>query len=112
MINLNNKKFRAISNTDNGELSKDFIFHYKQTGNVLTCLYKGEEIVEGQLLGVILEDNSINIRYQQINIKGEIRTGICQSKIIVQASGKIRIEENWQWTSGNKSKGFSVLEEC
>ena len=111
MINLDNKKFKTISNSENGALSKDFIFHYKQKGNILTCLYKGGDIVEGQLLGIIAEDNTIKMSYHQINKKDEINTGICFSNILVQSNGKIKIEENWQWTSGDQSKGFSVLEE-
>ena len=38
-------------------------------------------------------------------------TGICISKPEMTSTGKIRLYENWQWTSGDKSKGHSILEE-
>ena len=38
-------------------------------------------------------------------------TGKCISKPEVLASGKIRLYETWEWTSGDKSSGESILEE-
>jgi hypothetical protein len=38
-------------------------------------------------------------------------TGICFSKPVVMDNGKIRLHEDWKWTSGNKSSGQSILEE-
>ena len=49
--------------------------------------------------------------YHQISKNDEIMTGVCISKPEVLKNGKIRLYENWQWTSGNKSKGTSILEE-
>ena len=102
MINLNNKKFKTISNSENGELATDFVFHYQQRDTILTCSYKGVNIIEGHLLGIVSENNTINITYHQVNNLGKLKTGTCHSKIVIQSSGKIRIEENWQWTSGDK----------
>ncbi len=112
MINLNNKKFKAVANTENGDIPNDFIFHYKQEGNVLTCSYKCDNIVKGNLIGIVMDNDTIEMSYHQINKQGEIKTGICTSKIIKLDNGKIRIEESWQWTNGDKSKGSSALEEC
>ncbi|GEM_PF-4662172 len=36
MINYNNKIFRTIKNTENGETSSETIFEYKQVNNILT----------------------------------------------------------------------------
>jgi len=49
--------------------------------------------------------------YHQINQNGELMTGTCYSKPELLENGRIRLFENWQWTSGDKSKGNSVLEE-
>jgi len=40
-----------------------------------------------------------------------LMTGTCHSTPELLENGKIRLIENWQWTSGDKSKGNSVLEE-
>jgi hypothetical protein len=51
------------------------------------------------------------LNYHQINAQQEIRTGICTSRPEILPNGKIRLHESWQWTSGDKAKGYSVLEE-
>jgi hypothetical protein len=38
-------------------------------------------------------------------------TGICISKPEILENGKIRLHEFWEWTSGDKSKGTSIIEE-
>lgn len=111
MINYNNKIFRAIDNTTNGETSNETIFYYKQNDNILTADYFGGKIKYGHLIGLVDEEGNIEIHYHQINIHDNIMTGICTSKPEVMANGKIRLHENWQWTCGDKSKGQSIVEE-
>ncbi len=110
-MNYNNKKFRPVSNTANGEISEQTIFHYKQSRNILTCDYQGGNIVKGHLIGLVDTDGNIDMRYHQINKKGQLMTGICKSRPELLPSGKIRLKEDWQWTSGDKSKGNSTIEE-
>ncbi len=110
-MNYNNKKFRSIQNSENGETSKETVFEYKQTGNILTSTYKGGKIVQGHLIGLVDEIGTIKMSYHQINTKGELMTGVCSSKPEILATGKIRLYESWKWTSGDKSEGNSILEE-
>ncbi|MBC8769261.1 n-acetylglutamate synthase [Arenibacter sp. BSSL-BM3] len=110
-MTYNNKAFRPIKNSENGETSEETIFEYKQNGSILTSDYSGGQIVRGHLIGLVDENGNIKMSYHQINIKGEIMTGICFSKPEVMPNGKIRLHETWEWTSGDKSKGMSILEE-
>lgn len=110
-MNYNNKTFRPISNTENGETSAATIFHYRQNDNILTCEYSGGKIIQGHLIALVDEAGNIDMRYHQANTAGELMTGICQSKPEILKNGKIRLHETWQWTSGDCSKGVSVLEE-
>ncbi|MEY5047484.1 MAG: hypothetical protein RLZZ175_843 [Bacteroidota bacterium] len=111
MFNYNNKRFSPKSNSENGETSAETIFVYKQQGNILTSEYAGGKIVVGHLIGLVDEFGNINMRYHQINTKGEIMTGICKSTPEMLPNGKIRLHEHWQWTSGDLSEGYSILEE-
>ena len=111
MINYNGKVFKAIVNSDNGEVSNGMEFHYKQEGKILTCSYCGEEILMGHLLGRVKDGGVIEMNYHQINRKGEIKTGECVSIPQVLSNGKIRLHESWKWTNGDGSKGNSILEE-
>lgn len=111
MINYNDKIFRPIANSENGETSNETVFIYKQKGNILTSEYLGGKIKSGHLIGLVDENGNIEMRYHQINDKGELMTGICHSKPEILENGKIRLHESWEWTSGDKSKGSSIIEE-
>lgn len=111
MINYHNKIFRPSQNSENGETSEETIFQYKQEGNILTSEYSGGKIAKGQLIGLVDENGNIDMRYHQVNTSGELMTGFCKSAPEILPNGKIRLHETWQWTSGDLSKGNSVLDE-
>ena len=110
-MNYHNKKFKPVQNSENGETSTETIFEYKQNGNILTSEYTGGQIIKGHLIGLVNETGNIEMRYHQVNIKGELMTGICNSTPEIMENGKIRLYENWKWTSGDQSNGQSILEE-
>lgn len=87
------------------------IFQYRQTGNIINCSYNGANIIKGHLIGTVDESGRIDMSYHQINIEGQIMTGLCKSTPEILHDGRIRLYEDWRWTSGDKSKGKSVLEE-
>ncbi|WP_394748020.1 n-acetylglutamate synthase [Spongiimicrobium salis] len=111
-INYHGKRFSVVENSGNGQLGSTTFFEYTQNGNILHCEYTGEHIIYGQLLGIVDQEGKINMRYHQIDKEGNIRTGICHSKPEIMENGKIRLHESWEWTSGDCSKGNSILEEC
>jgi diamine N-acetyltransferase len=110
-INYNNRRFVAIENSDNGEVTPDLIFHYLQNDNIITSDYSGDKIKKGQLIGLVDNKGCIDMRYHQVNLRGELMTGICKSTPEIMANGKIRLYEKWSWTSGDKTDGESILEE-
>ncbi|MBD3626879.1 n-acetylglutamate synthase [Cyclobacterium sp.] len=110
-MNYHNKKFKPVSNSENGETSQETLFHYQQEGNMLTSLYQGGKIKKGHLIGLVDNNGHIDMRYHQVNLKGELMTGVCHSRPEIMENGKIRLHEEWQWTSGDHSRGTSMLEE-
>lgn len=111
MFNYDNKTFRSVSNSDNGEVSSETIFHYSQEGEIITAQYSGGEIIKGHLIGKVDQNGVINMRYHHINQEGELMTGKCISTPERLENGKIRLNESWEWTSGDFSKGESMIEE-
>jgi hypothetical protein len=111
MIDYNNRIFRPVLNTENSETSDETIFIYKQIGNILTAEYSGGKIKKGHLIGLVDENGHIDIRYHQVNNENELMTGICKSIPEILENGKIRLHESWEWTSGDHSKGESIIEE-
>lgn len=110
-MNYNNRIFRVINNSDNGDTSSETTFHYKQEGNILTSIYSGGNIVSGHLMGLVDENGNINMRYHHINNEREIMTGICLSTPEILEDGRIRLHEEWRWTNRDQSSGKSTLEE-
>ncbi|GAB3964804.1 hypothetical protein GCM10028806_02910 [Spirosoma terrae] len=107
----NNKLFRSVNNTPNGEVSGDTLFQYHQEGKVVWAEYSGGAIVKGFLLAALLEDNSLDMRYEHINQQGDLMTGRCHSVPEHLSDGRLRLHEQWQWTSGDLSSGESIVEE-
>ena len=106
-----NKTFRSVTNTSNGEVGDDTLFHYHQQADIVWAEYAGGSIRKGFLIATIQPDNSLDMRYQHVNIQGELMTGSCQSTPELLTDGRIRLHEQWQWTSGNHSTGESIIEE-
>jgi len=46
-----------------------------------------------------------------VNDKNELMTGVCRSVPEILSNGKIRLHEEWKWTSGDGSQGRSIIEE-
>ena len=110
-MNYHNKTFRSVTNTPNGTVSGDTIFHYRQTGSIVTAEYTGGSIVFGQLLASMDESGNLDMRYHHITDQGLIQTGTCQSAPELLPDGRIRLHESWKWTSGDASSGHSIIEE-
>lgn len=109
LINLNGKKFKSVLSSENGEVNSDTIFNYRQNQKIIWATYEGGDIIFGTLSGMI-NKNKLSFRYQHQNTKGEFMTGKCET-IVDNVNGKIRLNEQWEWTCKDFSKGSSVLEE-
>jgi hypothetical protein len=57
------------------------------------------------------KSGNIEMRYHQVNDNNELMTGMCISIPEILENGKIRLHENWKWTSGDQTKGTSIIEE-
>jgi hypothetical protein len=110
-ISFHQKTFKSAFNTDSGEVGEQTLFHYQQQGNVVWAEYSGGTIVKGFLVAKVIENDTLDIRYEHINIRGEIKTGLCLSRPEVLPDGRIRLHKKWRWTSGNLSSGESIIEE-
>lgn len=108
--NLNNRKFKSISNSENGEVTPETIFSYSQKDRIIWAEYAGGQIVKGNLLGEIV-GNHLAFVYHHINVRGEIMTGKCNSYPDRSENNKLKFNEFWQWTCKDRSSGKSVIVE-
>ena len=110
-ISYDSRNFRPASNSATGEVGEKTLFHYHQNGEIVWAEYSGGQIRFGTLIAKMLDDGSLDMRYQHINSKGELMTGTCRSTPELLPDGRLRLHEKWQWTSGDLSSGESVVEE-
>ena len=110
-INYDKRVFKSVLNSETGEVSAETRFYYHQKENLVWATYEGGAIVFGNLIAKVLDDNSLEVRYQHLNAQGELMTGKCVSTPEILANGRIRLFERWQWTNGDFSSGESVIEE-
>lgn len=103
------RRFRAVVNSDSGEVSGETIFQYFQENELLWAEYAGGAIRKGNIVGRVSPEGVITMHYQHVNTGGEIRSGSCVSVPERLPSGLIRLHESWQWTGGEA--GTSVIEE-
>ncbi len=106
---LDGKVFVAVASGETGEVNKETTFTYHQRGQLIWAIYEGGEIVMGSLMGKVTGAQSFEIVYHHMNQRGNIMTGKCKSSIHRDENKQIRIEESWQWTSGDYSTGTSTL---
>ena len=110
-INYDGKKFISKKNTENGEVSEETIFCYHQKEDIIWAEYSGGEIVQGFLVGTVDSNGNLEFVYQHINELHQLRLGRCNSCPQFMEDGKLEIHEEWQWLSGDQSKGTSIIVE-
>ena len=70
--------------------------------------YFGGEILKGFLIGK-MKNQSLQFSYQHLNQNLEVMTGKCKTQIELNSNGKILLNEEWEWTCKDYSKGTSEL---
>lgn len=108
-LDLDEKVFGSISNSPNGDVNGDTLFYYHQKDDYLWGHYKGGDVLAGVLIGKVLPDWRLQFDYSHFDSDGNYKAGKCQSRIILQENGLLKLEENWQWVTGDQSKGTSTL---
>ena len=110
-VDYDGRRFRSVENSGTGEVGPGTTFGYSQDGNVVRAAYEGGGVRFGCLIATTDDEGNLDARYQHVNSSGELMTGECRSTPEVLADGRIRLHEEWRWTSGDGSSGRSVVEE-
>ena len=110
-VDLDQRKFRSIANTQDGDVSKQTVFDYRQEGKVVWATYSGGGIKLGNLVAYWIKNDLLEMRYQHLTTDDVFKTGKCLSRPETLTNGRLRMHETWQWTSGKDSSGTSIIEE-
>lgn len=105
--NFNNKTFSLIQNSENGKVTNETIFEYKQQGNLVTADYHGGSILYGKIIA-ILKGGQLNMLYQCITTNNELKAGKAIAQISIDENNKLKLELNWEWLDNKEEKGISI----
>lgn len=110
-INYSSRIFIPQSNTENGEVDEETIFHYFQESDLFWAEYSGGDVLKGHMIGTVAENGELDFHYQHLNKDRQVRIGKCHSIPNIMENGKIALQEKWQWLNGDLSSGESVVVE-
>ena len=110
-IDYDGRRFRSVENSGTGEVGPGTIFGYRQDGDVVSATYEGGGIRFGALVATADDGGNLDVRYGHVNASGGLMAGECRSTPEVLPDGRLRLHEEWRWTSGDRSSGRSVVEE-
>ena len=110
-INYDGRRFRSVENSETGEVGPRTVFGYRQDGDVVSATYEGGDVRFGTLIATADGEGNLDARYGHVNASGELMTGECRSTPEMLPDGRLRLHEEWRWTSGDGSSGRSVVEE-
>ena len=110
-VSYDGKRFASVENSAGGEVGPETTFRYRQDGDVVWATYEGGAVRRGTLVATVDDDGRLDARYAHVNTAGELMTGECRSTPETLPDGRIRLHEDWRWTSGDRSSGRSVVEE-
>jgi hypothetical protein len=112
VIDLEGRVFRLAETSAAGQADGETVYQFRQNGPVLIADYAGGRIRRGQLIGVIAAEDEFEARFQHVDADGALMTGTSRGTVSRLADGRLRIEEDWQWTCGDARAGSSVIEEA
>lgn len=110
-IDYDGKIFIPQSNTENGEVDEETIFHYFQGNDLFWAEYSGGDVLKGHMVGTVAENGELDFHYQHMNKGRQVRIGKCHSIPHILENGKITLQEKWQWLNGDLSSGESMVVE-
>lgn len=105
-INFNNKKFFLVENSENGTVNSETIFEYKQEGDLVTAIYYGGNIRNGNIIAVV-KDNQLEMLYHCLTTENQLKAGKAIAAISIANNNKIKLTLNWQWLNDDQNKGVS-----
>ncbi len=110
-VDYEGRRFRSVENSETGEVGPGTVFGYRQDGDVVSATYEGGGVRFGTLIATVDGEGKLDARYGHVNASGGLMTGECRSTPEVLPDGRVRLHEEWRWTSGDRSCGRSVVEE-
>lgn len=105
-LSINNKQFITTRN-ESGLSSEGTIFRYFEKESIVTGGYKGDAIIEGQIVGRRLPNNRLELVFQCVTDDWELKSGQSKGVVSKNNDGKLTLSFDWFWLNGDTSEGKS-----
>lgn len=105
-FDFNNKTFALLENSENGKVSRDTVFEFKQDDDLVTADYYGGSIRYGKIISE-LKGKQLNMLYQCMTVDNELKAGKAIADISFNENGKIMLRLAWEWLGDQQKKGVS-----
>ena len=104
--NLNDRLF-VTSGNEHGLSTTETVFHYFQSGEVITGKYRGGEIIEGNFVGKFIAPSQIELRFQCLTKSLDLLSGKSVGLITELPNQRMTLTFDWEWLGESKGGGTS-----
>jgi len=95
-FNFNNKEFKPVQNSQEGEVSSETTFLFQQEDDLITADYHGGTVKQGKIIA-LLKDDKMEMRYHCITIDDELKAGKALAHISINDDGRMQLALDWEW---------------
>ena len=106
-MNLAGTTFRAVANSKNGSLNTETEMRFTSDDGIVLGNYSGGTIVAGHVLGKRVGESEMEMLYHGAAISGEVQAGKAHARFALDKANQMRMYLDWQWLTGDQSKGRS-----
>lgn len=110
-VDYNNRKFIGTVNYDDGDMTPETVFHYRQRRQAVWGTFEGGRVAFGTLVARLLEDGGLDMLWQYVTEDGRLVSGSCRSVLDILPDGRYRLHESWTAVGDGEYAGTSVIEE-
>jgi len=106
-MNLTGKTFRAVSNSKNGNLNTETQMRFTSDDGIVVGVYSGGTITVGHVLAKRISELTMDMLYHGATKDGTHNAGKAHATFSQDNEGHVRMHLDWQWLTGDQSKGQS-----
>ena len=106
-MNLAGTTFRAVSNSENGSLNTETQMRFTSDEPFIIGSYSGGTIVAGHVIGKRIGESELEMLYHGATTGGEVCAGKARARFALDRDNQLRMHLDWQWLTGDQSRGQS-----
>lgn len=110
-FNLNQKRFRPVANSKEGEVNETTIFDYTEYNGIIRATYQGGTIQSGHILAQWQSDNRISMLYHCLTTANQLKAGKAIAILSKGSDGLMEMDLVWEWLEEGAGKGLSKYKE-